>query len=121
MKPIESLGANLIGFGATTGTDDFDFLLEGVPTLSAYALQPGPVDSEIAARDASKVELEDLRHNIAVVAVTTFGVAERTAPIGPRESNAEIESLLVTLGLDLQMKSTEAWKQWQSGERGRLP
>jgi hypothetical protein len=121
MKPIESLEANHIAFGATTGKDDFDFLLEGVPTLSAYPLQPGSVDSAIPARDASKVELEDVKHNIAVVAVTAFGIAERAAPIGPRQSHAEIESLLWTLALDLRMKTTEAWKQWESGERGRLP
>jgi len=120
-KPIESLDANLIDFRATTGTDDFDFLLEGVPTLSAYPLPPGSVDSTTSARDASKVEMENVKHNIAVVAVTAFGIAERTAPIGPRQSHAEIESLFVTLGLDTQMKTTEAWKQLESGERGRLP
>jgi hypothetical protein len=121
MKPIESLEANQLASGAIAGTDDFNFLLEGVPTLSAYPLQPGPVDSAPSARDSSEVELADIKHNISVVAVTAFGIAERTAPIGPRQSHAEIESLLVKLGLDAQMKTTEAWAQWESGERGRLP
>jgi hypothetical protein len=121
MKPIEALGANDLVFRAATGTDDFDFLLEGVPTLSADPLKPSSVDSATPAHGDSNVELSDLKHNIAVVAVTAFGIAERTAPIGARQSHAEIESLLVALGLDAQMKSTEAWKQWESGERGRLP
>jgi Peptidase family M28 len=121
MKPIESLEANQLASRAITGTDDFDFLLEGVPTLSAYPLQPGPVDSAPSARNSSEVELADIKHNISVVAVTAFGIAERTAPIGPRQSHAEIESLLVKLGLDAQMKTMDAWKQWESGERGRLP
>ncbi len=121
MKPIESLDANQIVSGATTATDDFDFLLEGVPTLSAYPLPSEAVETAPPGPEASKVELADLKHDIAVVAVTAFGIAERTAPIGPRQSHAEIESLLVALGLDAQMKTTEAWKQWESGERGRLP
>ncbi|HTC63971.1 MAG TPA: M28 family peptidase [Candidatus Saccharimonadales bacterium] len=121
MKPIEALGANQIAFEATPGTDDFDFILEGVPTLSADPILTGSADSGISSHDAAKVELADLKYNIAVVAVTAFGIAERTAPIGSLHSHAEIESLLVKLGLDAQMKTSEAWKQWESGERGRLP
>lgn len=121
MKPIESLEANQLVLGATTGTDDFEFLLEGVPTLSAYHLHPVLIDPALRGRIAAMIELADVKHNIAVVAVTAFGIAERAAPIGPRQSRAEIESLLSALGLDAQMKTTETWKQWQSGERGRLP
>jgi hypothetical protein len=121
MKPAESLEANRLEFDATAKTDDLDFLLEGLPTLSARPLQPGSDDSASPGREAANVDLADLKRNIAVVAVTAFGVAERTAPIGPRQTHVEIQSLLIATGLNAQMKSTEAWKQWESGERGRLP
>ncbi|HWF12534.1 MAG TPA: M28 family peptidase [Candidatus Acidoferrales bacterium] len=122
MKPIESLGATHFVTGAKTGTDDFDFLLEGVPTLSAYPiLMPVSVDSPMLLPNSGKTELADLKHNVAVVAVTAFGIAERTEPIGPRQSHAEIELLLETFGLEFQMKTAGTWKQWESGERGRLP
>jgi hypothetical protein len=121
MKPIESLKANQLVFDATTGTDDFDFLLEGVPTLSALEIQQVSIDYTIHDRSPTSVDLNTLKHNIAVVAVTAFGIAERTAPIGPRQSRAEIETLLEKLGEDMQMKMTDTWKQWQSGARGRLP
>jgi hypothetical protein len=65
--------------------------------------------------------MADLKHNIAVVAVTAFGIAERTVPIGRRQSRAEIESLLKPKGQDDSMKTSGIWSLWESGERGRLP
>jgi hypothetical protein len=122
MKPIESLGATHFVIGAKTGTDDFDFLLEGLPTLSASpVLMPVSVDAPMPDPNFGKKGMDDLKHNIAVVAVTAFGIAERTAPIGPRLSHTEIKSLLEYLGLDFQMKIAGTWKEWESGERGRLP
>jgi Peptidase family M28 len=125
MKPIESLGANQYVVRASFNTDDFDFLLEGIPTLRAMPtdvkLSLDAPETFLAPEKQEQVNAADLNHNIAVVAVTAFGIAERTAPIGPRQSHAEIETLLEKLGLDLQMKTTETWKQWESGERGRLP
>jgi hypothetical protein len=53
--------------------------------------------------------------------VTAFGVAERAAPLGPRQSRAQIESLLKTSGLEQEMKIAGLWPLWESSERGRLP
>ena len=120
MKPIESLGGTHFVIGTTPGTDDFDFLLEGVPTVSAYpVLLPVWVDGLMPAPESGKTGLDDVKHNVAVVAVTAFGVAERTEPIGKRQSRAEIQILLERLGADVQMKAMGTWKEWESGERGR--
>jgi Zn-dependent M28 family amino/carboxypeptidase len=122
MKPIESLGAGHYDFGAPLGTDNFDFLVEGVPTLTAIQVPTSYVfDSPTAAGTPDKVDIADLKHNTAIVAVTAFGIAERAAPIGPRQSRAEVESLLKTSGLEQSMKGTRLWPLWKSGERGRLP
>lgn len=122
MKPIDALDANHFMLRASTESDAFDFLIEGIPTLSASLVQSTvSLDGAIPPNRSANVELADLKHNTAVVAVTAFGIAERAAPIGPRQFHAEIESLLETLGLDLQMKTAGTWKQWESGERGRLP
>jgi hypothetical protein len=122
MKPIESLSAAHFSFEVGLGTDNFDFLVEGAPTLTAeripfsYALDHLP-----ASVPHDLVEIADLKYNAAVVAVTAFGLAERAEPIGPRQSRAEIESLLKTSGLEQQMKTTGIWPLWESGERGRMP
>jgi hypothetical protein len=122
MKPIESLGAGHYFFGASAGTDDFDFLVEGVPTLTAINVQTSyAIDFVPLLGTPDKIGVSDLKRNTAIIAVTAFGIAERAAPIGPRQTRAEIESLLKASGLDEQMKATGLWPLWVSGERGRLP
>ena len=122
MKPIESFGAGHYDFGARLVTDNFDFLVEGVPTLTAIQVPTSSLlDSAAAVGTPDKIDIADLKHNTAIVAVTAFGIAELAAPIGPRQSRAEIESLLKTSGLEQAMKSTRLWSLWKSGERGRLP
>jgi hypothetical protein len=122
MKPIESWGAGQYDFGAPLGTDNFDFLVEGVPTLAAIQVPTSSLlESSAAVGAPDTIDLADLKRNTAIVAVTAFGIAERAAPIGPRQSHAEIESFLKTSGLEQAMKGTRLWSLWKSGERGRLP
>ena len=107
---------------APLGTDNFDFLLEGVPTLIANQEEANYLPNYHAASDTfDKVDLLQLKVNTGIAAVTAFGVAERAAPLGSRQSRAEIESLLKTSGLEQQMKTGGLWPLWESGERGRLP
>jgi Zn-dependent M28 family amino/carboxypeptidase len=122
MKPIESWGVDHHVFDAPVGIDSFDFLLEGVPSLTAnQEAAKNPADSHPASYAFDQVDIQELKRNTAIAAVTSFGIAERAAPLGPRQSRAEIESLLKTSGLEQQMKATGLWPLWESRERGRLP
>ena len=97
--------------------------MEGVPTLSATRSE-APTTSRSrphASNSLDKINIEELKRNTAIAAVTAFGIAERAEPLGPRQSRAEIESLLKTTGLDEQMKNAGLWPLWESGERGRMP
>jgi len=122
MKPIESLGAGHYLFDAALGTENFGFLVEGVPTLTAIQQQTGDLpNSSAASGTPDKIDIVVLKRNTAIVAVTAFGIAELAEPLGPRQSRAEIESLLKTSGLGEQMKIAGLCPFWQSGERGRKP
>ena len=122
MKPIESLGAGHYLFDAALETDNFDFLVEGVPTLTAIQVQTGDLlESSAASGTPDQIAIADLKRNTAIAAVTAFGVAERAEPLGTRQTRAEIESLLKTSGLGQQMKLAGLWPLWESGERGRKP
>ncbi len=122
MKPVKSFGAKIVSSGPWVGAGNFDFLLNGVPTLSAdrtlEAYTPDPV---VTLSDPDDIPLSDLKHNAALIAVTAFGIAERATPLGPRQTRAEIESTLKTSGLEQQMKTAGLWPLWESGERGRMP
>jgi hypothetical protein len=120
MKPIESFRADHFAFRTSEGTDSFDFLLEGIPALTAFPV-PTTITLDGPAPVRAPVNIADLKHNAAIVAVTAFGIAESAAPLGPRQSRAEIESLFKTWDLESQMKMTGLWPLWESGQRGRLP
>jgi hypothetical protein len=121
MKPVGSMeGANLI-FDASLGIDSLDFLLEGIPTVEAAAVDAADTVGHGASSNSPEmIDIKNLKRDTAIAAVTVFGIAERAEPLGPRLSRAEIESLLKTTGLAEQMKTEQLWPLWESGERGRL-
>jgi hypothetical protein len=119
MKPIESFGADHFAFRSFVGTEAFDFLLEGVPILTAFS-EPTTITLDGPPPIRAPVNIADLKRNAAIVAVTAFGIAERATPLGPRQSRAEIESLFKVWDLEPQMKAASLWPLWESGERGRL-
>jgi carboxypeptidase Q len=122
MKPLGSMGVIDLSFNAPLGPDSLDFLLEGIPTVASAAIDASDTGSlGTVSNSLDKIDIEKLKSNTAIAAVTLFGVAERSEPLGPRLSRVEVESLLKTTGLDQQMKTAGLWPFWESGQRGRLP
>jgi Zn-dependent M28 family amino/carboxypeptidase len=122
LKPIESWGSNNHTYDASFGTDNLDFLLEGVPTLVANQEEFNYLPNYHAASDTlDKVDMRELKLHTALAALTAWGIADRTEPLGKRLSRAELESQLKETGLDQQMKALGYWESWEKGERGRRP
>ena len=122
LKPLESWGANNHTYDASFGTDNFDFLLEGVPTLVANQEEANYLPNYHAASDTlDKVDLRELKLHAALAALTAWGIADRTEPLGKRLSRAELDTLVKETGLDQQLKLLGYWDAWQSGSRGRKP
>ncbi|MGB8472599.1 MAG: M20/M25/M40 family metallo-hydrolase [Candidatus Acidiferrum sp.] len=122
LKPLDSWGANNDTDDASFGTDNFDFLLEGVPTLVANQEEANYLPSYHAASDTfDKVDIRELKLNTALAALTAWGIADRAEPLGKRLTRLELDVLLKKTGLDQQMKTLGYWAAWQSGARGRKP
>ena len=120
VEPVKSLGVKEFTFDIETGSDDFDFLLEGVPTLTANQAPANYMLNYHAASDTfDKVDIPQLKRHVAIAAVTAYALADREQRIGPRQSRAEVEQLLKDDGLD--RKAAMKWSLWQRGERGRQP
>jgi hypothetical protein len=120
LKPVESWGVTQDTFDAMWGTDHFDYMLEGVPTLVANQEPANYMVNYHAASDTlDKVDIRELKINTAIIGVTAFGIAETPERFGPRQSRAEIEAMLKQTGLYSQLQLVGVWKQWQSGARGR--
>jgi len=122
LKPIESWGIANDTFDAMWGTDHFDYMLEGVPTLVANQEPANYMVNYHSASDTlDKVDIRELKINAAIIGITAFGIAENAERFGLRQSRAEIETMLKESGLGEQLKMVGVWKQWQSGARGRQP
>ncbi|MGC1170426.1 MAG: M28 family peptidase, partial [Candidatus Acidiferrales bacterium] len=122
LKPVQSLGVKDFTFDAGMDTDNFDFLIEGVPTLVANQEPANYMLNYHAASDTfDKVDIAQLKRQVAISAVTVFALADAEERIGARQSRAEIEQLLRETGLGEEMKEAGFWPLWQTSERGREP
>ena len=124
LEPAGALGATGLDETAILGTDNFDFLLEGVPNLVADQETARYLADYHAESDTyDKVDLEAARRNAAVAAILVSGLANAPSAPGPRQSRAEIERILADprWKLDNQMKEYGLWESWQKAERGRKP
>lgn len=122
LRPLESWSVNDNTYDASVGSDNFDFLLEGIPTLVANQEAANYLPNYHAASDTfDKVDIRELKLNTVIAALTAWGLADRVEPLGKRLTRAELDILLKDTGLDQQMKTFGYWDAWQSGSLGRKP
>ena len=101
------------------GTDNYDFMMQGIPNLVANQ-EPASYGPNYHARSDTfdKVDLRQLRINAAIAAAVTWAFAESDVRL-PRHSRTDIEALMKSTDLSAQMKSMGMWNDWASGVRGR--
>jgi carboxypeptidase Q len=122
LRPLAAWNVDRHTQDADIGTDNFDFLIEGVPTLVANQEVANYLRNYHAASDTlDKVDMRELKLNTVIAALTAWGLADHHAPFGKRQSRAEIEGVLKETGLDQQLKALGYWEGWQNGTRGRKP
>jgi len=104
---------------AIDGTDNFDFLLQGVPNLVAVQdAAPYLPDYHAESDTFDKVDAKEARRNDAIAAVLIWGLAEAPERPANRQSRAEVEKLVKDTKLDEQMKVFEQWDDFVAGKRG---
>ncbi len=119
LQPFQNWDAATLTTDAFIGTDNFDFLLEGVPTLVANQKEDNYLVNYHASSDTfDKVDLPRLRKHTAIAAGVVLSLANG-ARIAPRQSRAQVEQLLRESGLEQQMKTFNLWQDWEAQRRGR--
>ncbi len=120
LRPLASWDVNNHTLDGDIGTDNWDFLLDGVPTMVGNQVEANYMPNYHAASDTfDKVDIRELKMNTVIAAVTAWGVADREQPLGKRYTRAEIEKQLKETGLDEQMKKQGVWDGWVNGAHGR--
>ena len=101
------------------GTDNFDFMIEGVPNIVANQADANYASNYHAESDTfDKVDQRQVRLNSAIVAALIWGFANSTDRL-PRQSHDEIEALINSTDLEQQMRDFAVWDGWVEGVRGR--
>lgn len=120
VEPLKEFDATKLTADADWGTDHFDFMLEGVPTFVAHNEESNYLANYHASSDTfDKVDLGQLKNQVAEAAVLSFGLANSSERVGPRLTRAEIEQTMHETHLDEQLKAAHMWDDWASRRRGR--
>jgi carboxypeptidase Q len=127
VEPVTRLIAPLKQFNATTlttdamwGTDHFDFMMEGVPTLMANQDEGNYLLNYHAMSDTyDKVDMPELKKHVAELAAATFAIANAPERLGPRLTHAQIEQTFEDAHFDEQLKAFGLWEDWVAKKRGR--
>jgi hypothetical protein len=115
LGPFETLDIPVVG------TDNFDFMLQGVANLVANQESANYGPNYHASSDTfDKVDRRQLRLNAAIAAAVTWSFAE-TEVDWKRQSRSEIQRLIDTTDLGKEMRVFHLMEGWEKGERGRAP
>jgi Zn-dependent M28 family amino/carboxypeptidase len=125
LEPVARALAPVTGLGPfaqlnvpIVGTDNFDFMLNGVPNLVANQ-EPASYGPNYHARSDTfdKCDPQQLRLNAAIAAAVTLAFGQDPLPLA-RADQSQVETLMKSTDLPDQMKSFGLWDAWASGTRG---
>lgn len=119
LRPVAGLGPFQNTNAPIVGTDNFDFMLQGVANVVANQ-EPATYGPNYHARSDTfdKCDAQQLRLNAAITAAVTWGFANDT-PLLARQAREQVEALIRSTDLAQQMKSMGLWDEWDHGVRGR--
>ena len=120
IKPVLGL-SNYVNVNAPiVGTDNFDFMLQGVPNLVANhkAQLYGP-NYHASSDTYDKVDLKSLKINSAIIGAVTLGMANMDELDLKRHTRAEINAMFERFSLEFTMRMFNVWEPWVNGSRGR--
>ncbi|HET6630304.1 MAG TPA: M28 family peptidase [Woeseiaceae bacterium] len=119
LQPVAGLGPFTQVNVPVVGTDNFDFLIQGVPNLIAIQADANYASNYHAESDTfDKVDQQQLKLNSAIAAALIWGFANGSERL-PRHTPADIAALIESTDLEEQMKNFGVWDGWASGQRGR--
>jgi carboxypeptidase Q len=121
LLPLSGLGPFAHPNVPVVGTDNFDFMMQGVPNLIANQ-EPANYAPNYHARSDQfdKADLRQLRLNAAIAAAVTWEFANAESARLPRHTAAQVDALIAATDLEQQMRSYgNIWDAWIKGERGR--
>jgi hypothetical protein len=123
LEPVRGLGPFEHVDWPIVGTDNFDFMMQGIGNLVANQAPANYGPNYHARSDTfDKVDQHQHRLNAAIAAAVTYGFATMDVTWQrqtQRQTREEIAQIIAATDLGDQMRTFGIWQQWESGERGR--
>jgi hypothetical protein len=122
LKPVAALGDFMQINAPIVGTDNFDFMLQGVGNLVGnHKPQVYGINYHATSDTYDKVDLKQLKLNSAIVAILGLGFAnlEDEQITWKQQTRPEIQKMFEAFDLEFTMRMFGVWEPWVSGERGR--
>lgn len=120
LSPVRGLGPFTQVNDPVVGTDNFDFMLQGVANLIAVHQSANYGPHYHAASDTyDKILFPSLKLNAAIVAALTLGFANMEAIPYERHTRADLMRLMETTNLAEQMRWVHVYEDWKQKRRGR--
>jgi Zn-dependent M28 family amino/carboxypeptidase len=125
-KPVNDALSAVSGFqsmehlaDAIDGTDNFDFILSGVPNLVGVQ-DPAPYlpDYHAESDTFDRVNTREEKVTEAIASALIWGFAENPERPAGHQDRQQVEKLLKNTKLDEQMKAFGQWEDYKSGKRG---
>jgi len=123
LKPVSGLGNYAHIDAPVVGTDNFDFMLQGVPNLVAVHKPQFYGPNYHASSDTyDKVDLKQMKMNSAIVGALTLGFAnlsDKESSTLEQQSRENIQAVFDKNNLEFTMRMFNVWEPWINKERGR--
>lgn len=120
IEGLDDYGPLAMTDAPVVGTDNYDFMLEGVANLVANQESANYGPHYHASTDTfDKVDIEQQKKNAVIAASVTLAYANSDFDL-PRQTHAEVAELVENTSLGEQMQTFwNLYRMWESGERGR--
>ncbi|MCZ6506882.1 MAG: peptidase M28, partial [Acidobacteria bacterium] len=118
LAPVAGLGPFTHVNAPVVGTDNYDFMMQGIGNLVGNQESANYGPNYHARSDTfDKVDLRQLKLNAAIAAAVTLGFANMEITY-TRQTRADLDRLIETTDLQQQMEMFGLWEAWVAGTRG---
>jgi len=119
LAPVADLGPFNLMNDPVVGTDNYDFMMQGVANLVASQADANYASNYHAQSDTfDKVDQKQLKLNSVIIATTILGIANLNEIPWKRQSSKQVVNMVDKYDIESSMKTFGLHKSWTENTRG---
>ena len=119
LQPVADLGAFKQMNDPIIGTDNYDFMMQGVANLVANQADANYASNYHAQSDTfEKVDQQQLKINSAIIGATILGIANLKELPWQRQTSSQVVKMVEQFNIEASMKTFGLLQSWKDNERG---